>query len=74
MAVKAYSASSYKTLKTAYEDAWKKEDERKKDFFKAIFEPVTAIPTRPCPPAPPTTAVSWISPQLSTVSGTYYAW
>jgi len=44
------SKDSYNTLKDAYNKQVKAEKERLADFFKAIFEPVTVIPERPCQP------------------------
>lgn len=45
--------NSYDTKKTTYNKAVDDEAARKKDFFKATFEPKIAIPTRPDPPTQP---------------------
>jgi len=55
MAVDSYNSakSSYDGLKNTYETALDGETARKADFFKSMFEPVIAIPERPCPPTRP---------------------
>lgn len=45
--------TSYNTLKDAYNTALNTELLRKADLFKAVFDPVTVVPQRPCPPDQP---------------------
>jgi len=44
---------AYEKLRTVYEDAKTAETARLADALKAAFEPVIAIPSRPCAPSRP---------------------
>jgi hypothetical protein len=60
---------AYEKLRTVYEDAKTMETARLADALKAAFEPVIAIPSRPCAPSRPA-AYSGVYLDLA-ATGTY---
>ena len=59
---------AYEKLRTVYEDAKTAETARLADALKAAFDPVIAIPSRPCAPTRPL-AYSGVSLDLTTTGG-----
>jgi len=66
--------SSYETLRKTYDDALTAENARLADALKAAFDPMIAVPTRPCSPTRPGDySGAYLDLKSTTAYGTTYA-